>query len=203
MEPHSRTDDTPRSRAILEGQLREQFGRVVYTHKTQEKCADILLARQSAVRYAQIGLSAVSAAGFIAGVFGVGPWANIIGLTVSTVLLALNTYVKDYNMGEIAQKHRQAAAELWYIREQFESLLVDIAMGERPLESMQDHRDKLTKELYELYKTAPSTNGPAYAKAQDALKNREDMTFSDSEIDAFLPKELKRTTAKSAPPAAS
>lgn len=27
---------------ILEGQLRECYGRVVYTHKTHEKCADIL-----------------------------------------------------------------------------------------------------------------------------------------------------------------
>lgn len=192
MEPHSRTDDTPKSRSILEGQLREQFGRVVYTHKTQEKCADILLARQDRVRYLQIGLSAISAAGFIAGVFGAGLWANVAGLTVSTVLLALNTYVKDYNMGEIAQKHRQAAAELWHIREQYQSLLVDIAMGERPLEALQDHRDKLTRALYEIYKTAPSTNSKGYMKAQDALKNREDMTFSDDEIDAFVPRELKR-----------
>ena len=124
MEPHSRTDDTPKSRAVLEGQLREQFGRVVYTHKTQEKCADILLARQSRVRFWQILLSAISAGGFIAGALGVGPWANVIGLAVSTTLLGLNTYVKDYNISELAQKHRQAAAELWYIREQYQSLLV-------------------------------------------------------------------------------
>jgi hypothetical protein len=31
-----------------------------------------------------------------------------------------------------------------------------------------------------------------YKKAQEALQKLEDMTFSDSEIDAFLPKELKR-----------
>ena len=32
----------------------------------------------------------------------------------------------------------------------------------------------------------------AYSRAQEALKKLEDMTFSDEEIDAFLPKELKR-----------
>ena len=37
------------------------------------------------------------------------------------------------------------------------------------------------------------TNFKAYKKAQDALKNMEDMTFSDDEIDKFLPKELRRT----------
>jgi hypothetical protein len=38
------------------------------------------------------------------------------------------------------------------------------------------------------------TNFEAYSRAQEALKKLEDMTFSDEEIDAFLPKELKRIT---------
>jgi adenylosuccinate lyase len=37
-----------------------------------------------------------------------------------------------------------------------------------------------------------ATNFQAYKKAQAALQVNEDMTFSDQEIDAFLPKELKR-----------
>ncbi|MFW8068491.1 hypothetical protein ACOIER_28860, partial [Klebsiella pneumoniae] len=43
------------------------------------------------------------------------------------------------------------------------------------------------------YAGSPSTNYKAYIAAQKALKELEDMTFSDSEIDAFLPKELKRS----------
>ncbi|WP_415752724.1 hypothetical protein [Salmonella enterica] len=39
---------------------------------------------------------------------------------------------------------------------------------------------------------APSTNYKAYSMAQKALKELEDMTFSDEEIDKFLPTELKR-----------
>lgn len=45
LEHHSQTNDSVESRKILEGQLRESFGRVVYSHKTHEKCADILLER--------------------------------------------------------------------------------------------------------------------------------------------------------------
>ena len=67
MEPHSKTDDTPDSRAILEGQLRECFGRVVYAHKTHEKAADILLTRLSRIKFSQIVLSALTTGGFIAG----------------------------------------------------------------------------------------------------------------------------------------
>jgi vacuolar-type H+-ATPase subunit D/Vma8 len=61
---------------------------------------------------------------------------------------------------------------------------------------LQHQRDSLVAELRDIYKRAPSTNSKAYMKAQDALKNREDMTFSDAEIDAFLPKELKRGQPK-------
>jgi hypothetical protein len=195
LDQHSQTDDTPQSRNILEGQLRESYGRVVYSHKTHEKCADILLSRQDRIRLWQIVFSAVTTAGFVGAVLGTGRAAAIIGLIVSTTLLALNSYTKNYDLGELAQKHRQAASDLWFIREQYLSLLVDLAMREKPLESLQEQRDGLVQKLHETYKGAPSTTYAAYRKAQEALQKLEDMTFSDAEIDAFLPKELKRAKA--------
>jgi hypothetical protein len=39
---------------------------------------------------------------------------------------------------------------------------------------------------------APSTTYSGYLMAQNALKIKEDMTFSDEEIDAFLPQNLKK-----------
>jgi hypothetical protein len=192
LEPHSQTDDTPQSRSILEGQLREAYGRVVYSHKTHEKCADILLCSLSRIRVWQIILSAVTTAGFIGAVFGAGKIGAVLGLIVSTVLLALNSYTKNYDLGELAQKHKQAANDLWIIRESYLSLLVDIAMKEKPLESLQKQRDELVKQLHAVYSGAPSTTYKAYKRAQEALQKLEDMTFTDAEIDAFLPKELKR-----------
>jgi hypothetical protein len=192
LEQHSQTDDTPQSRNILEGQLRECYGRVVYSHKTHEKCADILLSRLSQIKIWQIVLSAVTTAGFIGAVFGAGRVGAVLGLIVSTGLLALNSYAKNYDLGELAQKHKQAANDLWLIRENYLSLLVDIAMKERPLEALQEHRDKLAEQLHTVYNGAPSTTFRAYKKAQDALQKLEDMTFTDAEIDAFLPKALKR-----------
>lgn len=192
MEPHSQTDDTPDSRAILEGQLRECFGRVVYTHKTHEKAADILLTRLSRIKIWQIVLSAVTTGGFIAAIFGAGNIAAIIGVVVSTILLVLNAYTKDYDLGELAQKHRQAGADLWIIREKYLSLITDLRMGERPIEELQKGRDELLKDLHSVYSGAPSTTYQAYKKAQEALQHLEDMTFSDAEIDAFLPKALKK-----------
>ena len=192
MEQHSQTDDTPDSRAIFEGQVRECFGRVLYSHKTHEKCADILLDRLAKIKLAQIILSAVTTAGFIAVVFGSGKIGAGIGVAVSTALLVLNAYVKDYDLGELAQKHRQSASDLWIIREKYITLITDIRMGERPIEGLQKERDELLDELHSVYSGAPSTTCQAYKKAQEALQELEEMTFADSEIDAFLPKELKK-----------
>jgi hypothetical protein len=198
LEQHSRTDDTPQSRFVLDGQLRECYGRVVYSHKTHEKCADILLARHSGLKIAQVVLSAITTAGLIGAALGAAPASTLAGAVVSALLLALNAYVKNYDLGELAQKHRQAASDLWLIREKYLSLLVDLAMKEKPLEALQQQRDRLIEELHSVYSGAPSTTIRAYRKAQVALKTLEDLTFSDAEIDAFLPKELKRAARTSA-----
>ena len=96
-------------------------------------------------------------------------------LIVSTALLALNSYTKIYDLGELAQKHKQAANDLWLIREKYLSLLVDIAMKVRPLEALQEHRDKLAEQLHTVYTSAPSTTSRAYKKAQEALKKRRNL----------------------------
>jgi len=192
LEQHSQTDDTNESRRIIEGQLRECYGRVVYSHKTHEKCADILLSRLSNIKLWQIILSAITTAGFISMVFGAGRVGAAIGMIVSTALLVLNAYTKNYDLGELAQKHKQAANDLWLVREKYLSLLVDMRMKEKPLESLQNQREELVEQLHSVYSGAPSTTFQAYKKAQEALKKLEDMTFTDAEIDAFLPQELKR-----------
>jgi len=178
---------------ILEGQVRECYGRLVYTHKTHEKCADILFKYHKRIKIGQITLSALVTGGILSTLFE--PWkvvAIAISAVLSTGLLALNSYTKDYDLGEIAQKHRRAGADLWIIREKYLSLLTDIRIGGASLDDFCVRRDQLADELHAIYTGAPSTNFKAYKAAQKALKELDDMTFSEEEIDAFLPKELKR-----------
>lgn len=193
MEQHSLINDNSKQTKILEGQLRECYGRVVYSHKTHEKCADILLARLSKIKIWQIVLAVLTTGGFISTFFGSGEIGAAIGVVLSTTLLVLNAYTKNYDLGELAQKHKQAANEIWLIREKYLSVLTDLAIGESPLQSLQQERDGLLDDLHSVYSGSPSTTYQAYRKAQEALQRNEDMTFSDEEIDAFLPDELKRS----------
>ncbi len=193
LEQHSQTEDTQQTRQILEAQLRECFGRVVYSHKTHEKCADLLLAKWANIKLWQLILSALSTAGFISAVAGAEKVGSIAGATIASILLVLNAYTKNYDLGQLAQKHKQTGCDLWFVRERYLSLITDLAMREKPIESLQTERDKVLKDLHAIYAGAPPTNGKAYGQAQVALQQNEELTFSEKEIDAFLPKPLKRS----------
>ena len=192
MGPNIHNSDNLEQSNVLEGQLRECFGRVVYSHKVHEKWADILLAHLTHIKWCQIILSAITAGGCITVFFGAGNAGVAVGAVVSTLLLIVNAFTKENDLSELAQRARHAAADLWIIREKYLSLLTDLRMRNRALEDLLLERDRLLQELHGVYSGAPSTNNRAYRKAQKALKVWNDMTFSDNEIDAFLPREIRK-----------
>lgn len=177
---------------LIESQIRELYGRVLWTHKTQEKCADIVLKRHNRLKIIQIILSAATTTGILVAIFGENQAVGIISAIISALLFGLNTYSKDYDLGEIAQKHSIAAAELWNIRELYLSLLTDIKLGNLSLEQIQKKRDELQEDLYNIYSGAPRTISKAYKQATEGLKLNEEMTFSNEEIDNLLPNELRK-----------
>lgn len=194
MEHLSRVDDTPESRRLLEDQLRECYGRASYSHKTHEKCADILLAKLASIKFWQIVLSAITTGGFIFAIIDSARLLGVIGTVISTTLLVLNSYAKDYNLGSSAERHKQTANDIWLVRERYLDLITDLLMNRSPIEPILEQRDRLATELHAIYAGAPSTNAAAYKKAQEALKVREDMTFSDSELDSLLPTALRKAS---------
>ena len=179
--------------SIIEAQIRECFGRAIYAHKTHEKDGDICAATLGRLKIAQIVLSSGTACGAIALVF-----TNPVGLKVATAIVSLITlvvsgYMKGFDPGATAQKHRDTAAAIWVIRESYLSLLTDIHSGSISVDQARDRRDDLQRALAAIYKSAPHTTPKAYANAQVALQRAEDYTFNEGEIDRFLPPALKRT----------
>lgn len=180
------------SEILLESQIRELYGRVVYTHKTHEKCADVLKNRSDGLKLAEILLSAATTTSVLVILFGDGKIFQFIAALFSTALLALTLYSKDFNLLAIAEKHKQAALDILEIREQLLSLLVDIRIGNKDIKQLQQIRDELNEKLINTYRGAPKTINKAYQIASKALKENEEFTFSDPEIDKFLPESLRR-----------
>ena len=181
----------------LEDQVRECYGRVVYTHKTHERMADRCAATLNRYKVSQIVLTALTSTGAVAVVVTSETWIEVATVVISCLTLFVATYLKNFDPGSTAQKHRDAAAKLWNVRECYFSLLADLPILSR--EAAVERRDELQAMLAALYVGAPQTNGKAYKDAQDRLKNMEDMTFSDEEIDCFLPLSLKRSGGRPKP----
>jgi SMODS and SLOG-associating 2TM effector domain family 4 len=178
---------------LLESQLRENYGKIVYSHKTQEKCADILTKRNNRIKNAQIILAALITTGLLVRVFKGEEWALIISTILSAIQFGLTSFLKEYNLGETIQKHTTAALELLDIREQYLSLLTDLKARLVTTTEIIEKREALQIELSKTYKGSPRTFSEAYSKAQKALQVNEELTFSDAEIDKFLPATLRKT----------
>lgn len=177
---------------VIESQIREGYGRVVYSHKVHEKTADIYSRRLSTIKLCQIILSAITAGSLLVTLFSQNRIGTIVASFFSTILLGLSTYVKDYDLGELAQKHVETANRLWEIRESCLSLLTDMVSDGLDLEEVRKERDLLQSRLVSVYRNAPRTIDKGYEEARKALKIGEEMTFTDEEIDAFLPAPLRR-----------
>ncbi len=192
MEHRSQAKVAEDGREILDAQLREVYGRVVYTHKTHEKEADILLRRLSVIKLFQIVLPAISTGGFISTLAGAGWWGSMVGAVCSAVLLALNLYTRSHDLGKQAQQHRDSATQIWSVREKYLTLITDLAMGYEPLSDVQRRRDELLEDLNGIYANAPSTTGAAYKMAHKALNLKGEMSLSVAEVNAFLPEALRK-----------
>jgi hypothetical protein len=180
----------------LESQIRELFGRVVYSHKAHEKCADAYLRKLGQIKFWQISLSAVTTGSLLLAVFGDGKASTVIGAILSTLLFGLTAYTKDYDFGELTQKHVDTANKLWVVRESYLSLLTDLSTEHVNLLEAREQRDALQNTLAAIYQSAPRTTPEAYSASQKALKINEELTFSDEEIDMFLPAPLRRGKPK-------
>jgi len=187
-------------RYAFESQVRESYGRCAYTHKTHEKMAERLHGRHKIGKWANIVLSSLITGGAVGVIFATGTgyeqYAGYATAGLSILSLVFNAYLKDLDPGALAQRHREAASDMWNIRESYLSLLADTLDTGIGLSSLRERRDELQASLRKIYHAAPHTDGKAYGKAQDSLKNREDLTFSDSELDKLLPTTLRRSARK-------
>lgn len=175
----------------LEGQLREMYGRAAYTHKTHEKMADRYFARYRSFKTAEIALSAATASSLLLAVLGDTHLGTAVGAGFSAILLGFTLYFKEAGLTEKAQKHSEVASNLWAIREALLSLLVDMKDG-CEVEQIRGERDHINERLKQIYASAPRTDKPAYEAAQKALKEAEELFFSDDELDRMLPRQLRK-----------
>lgn len=178
----------------LESQIREAYGRIVYTFTCHNKIVQRMLSKNEKIKILQIVLSALTTGGFIVTIIADEKIAGILGALISISLLILNAYTKNFDLVETAQSHQKAADALWIIREEYVSLLTDFELLDDA--TVMAKRDELQNRTAEIYAQSPRTDSKSYAAAQRALKTEEEQTFSDDEIDVMLPNSIRRKNRK-------
>lgn len=186
----------------LEEQIRESYAKVVWTHKIQEKAADVNQANHKNVKLAQIIVSAITTGTLLIVIFGKKPDGSIsadgaiVSALFSALSVGLQACTKDLDFGQKSGQHAKTANALRAIREDYLSLLTDMHSIEMSHEQIVERRDQLKIRLDEILDTAPRTGRIAYRRASNALKSQNEHTFSNEEIDRFLPTSLRSTDKK-------
>jgi hypothetical protein len=181
-------------RGLLLAQIREIYGRIAYTHKTHEKQADICADLERRQRRVRVFLTAVSSGAFLASLLGVllnEQWAALATSFIAVLVSASSLGDKTFKHGEEMQQHRDTAAKLWSLRESYLSLIVDLKASTIAVDEARSQRDHLQQAAEAVLADAPRTTAKAYERAQDGLKLKEDLTFTEREIDLLLPVQLR------------
>lgn len=178
-------DNDKKYRDRLRNQIKESCGKVIYTYTAHHKLADRLEKENKCVKNAQIILTALSSCGFFASIITNKAILTWVGGISAVLSLCLNLYAKEYKIQNEVSQHRNAANMLWDIRESYVSLLVDFEVLEE--NEIQKRRDILCEKVSEVNNNYPATDVKSYNAAQRALKEEEEQTFKENEVDSILP----------------
>lgn len=176
---------------LLLDAVRQNFASVVWTHKIQEKQADIYADRYRKMETINIILSAATTCGIIA-LFS-EDWVIIKVLTavLSFGSLAINAYFKSFDLKVLEKQHKDAANNFIVIRNELLLIISDLHRMRKSVTEISDKYEQIMEKLNDLYITAPSTTNKAVEKASEALNVNNEYTYTEEEIDKFLPVTLR------------
>ena len=180
---------------ILESQIRDEYGRLVFTYVTHNKMVNSLIKSADRLELALIVTSSFTLAGillpFVNTIYpNINIWSSIASACLSIIVVTLTIIIKTANHKERSYKHKNTANALWKLREEYLSLLAD--MKYIPVDDVRRKRDLLIQKTEEVYSCAPQTSAKAYKMAQKAINEEEEQFLSDEEIDNMLPVDLRR-----------
>lgn len=160
---------------------------MVWTHKIQEKQADIYLKKYNRLEFMRILSSALTSSGIFAVLFVNEFRLKLITAIVSAISLFISTYFKTYDLKLLQKEHKKSALLFLELREELVSVLCDIKMNKYIEEDLLKKRDDLINKKVEIANNTLDASEKAVKKASESLKVKQDNTYTDEEIDSFLP----------------
>lgn len=176
----------------LEDTVRDSYASVVWSHKIQEKQADIYAEKFKKMETVNIGAASLTSVGIVALIFTDPLWLKLVSALISFATVYITAYFKSFDLQKFITSHKAAANKLIAVRDQYKVLLTEIKLKADSVENLLARYKELVEKTDAIYLEAPTTTDEAVDKASEALKVKKDNTFTDKEIDSFLPLSLRR-----------
>ena len=177
--------------------VRQTFAQTVFTHKVQEVAAERKVRRSKIYKLVHISLvSAVLVLLAIQAARLDTPIFALIGIGIAVAEIVFMIIQLSFDPERQAASHKSSAMKYMALRDKYILLIADIMDDKVPPHEIKVRRDSLQQEYQHICDLAPQTGGREYTEAQKRLNERgavesEQFTWSDEEIDRFLPKELR------------
>lgn len=176
----------------IKKQLKESYGRLLYSYTTHNKEAVILEKKLNCYNNCEITLSAITTTGLLGAVFtteNLQDIAIIVSLVLSTILLVIRFINPNDILGKKIENHKNSANKIWVVKEKYLSLLTDLPYLD--VSNIKEKRNQLIEETNLIYQSVPQTSNKAYSQAQKALKENEEQFFTKEELNKILPEHLR------------
>lgn len=177
---------------VLLDVVRQNFASVVWTHKIQEKQADIYSERYKFLETINVIAAALTSCGVISLATDQNCMLVKFGTCIiSFATLAITAYFKSFDLRSLEKQHKDAANNFIVIRNDLLEVIADIHMQDESVQDINEKYQKIMKHLNFLYITAPGTSSRAVERASNALGKDKEYSYTDEEIDRFLPPALR------------
>lgn len=178
----------------LEDLIRPFHANVAWTHKIQEKQAEIYNKKYARIATINIFAASITSAGILSTIFADQMWLKIVSAVVSFVTVFLTALLKAFDFKEMAKANKSAATKLVILRDELRLLLHKVRKEMQPVAELTEEFADIQRRVHAVYQDAPQTTDKAVTMAGVALYERKDNTYTEEEMDMLLPESLRRGT---------
>lgn len=181
--------------------IRQSFASTEFTHKVQEVAAENRDKKVFWIKMTNILLVAIVLILLSAQAFVDHPFLLFIGIGITIAEIVFLIVQLTFNFNEQKVLHKSSALKYLELRDKYKNLITDVMNESITTEEIIKQRDKLQNEYRIICDFAPQTDRNEYTEAQKRLNKlgvieNEDFTWSDEEIDRFLPEALRLSKIK-------
>lgn len=176
----------------LEDQIRPRYASVAWTHKIQEKQAEINEKKYAVLATINIVAASLTSTGIVTMILADQTWVKIISASVSFITVLITALLKAFDFQSMAKANKTAATKLVILRDELQLLLYKVRHATQPVSDLLEEFTAIQARVHAVYQEAPQTTDKAVEKADIALKEKKDNTYTDEEIDMLLPEGLRR-----------